>query len=40
MTHTATTQLSPWEMITGDATTVALVFSVHIAPMIAPGYYH
>ena len=38
-THTATIQLSPFEAISGDAATVMLVAFVHIAPMLAPGYY-
>lgn len=37
--HIATVQLSPFEIISGDATTVMLVMFVHIAPMLAPGYY-
>lgn len=39
MTHTAATRLSPWEIITGDAATVALVFAVAVAPLVAAGYY-
>lgn len=38
-THTATIQLSSFEVISGDAATVMLVMFVHVAPMLAPGYY-
>lgn len=37
--HTATVQLSPFEVISGDSAVIMIIVFVHIAPMLAPGYY-